>query len=111
VDAAITESVFSMLEACVPEWVEGGVDREPSGSTISGVVPSATFRTADARWCVVGGNGDSVYTRLMEAVGRPDMGAQSPAFKDNAARCARADEIYEVSERTRERIAPAPPCF
>jgi crotonobetainyl-CoA:carnitine CoA-transferase CaiB-like acyl-CoA transferase len=100
-----------MLEACVPEWVEGGVDREPSGSTISGVVPSATFRTADARWCVVGGNGDSVYTRLMEAVGRPDMGAQSPAFKDNAARCARADEIYEVSERTRERIAPAPPCF
>ena len=96
VDAAITESVFSMLEACVPEWVEAGTDREPSGSTISGVVPSATFRTADARWCVVGGNGDSVYTRLMGVVGRPDMGAANPAFADNAARCSRADEIYGV---------------
>ena len=96
IDAAITESVFSMLEAAVPEWTEAGQDREPSGSTISGVVPSATFRTADDRWCVVGGNGDSVYSRLMEVVGRPDMGSANPAFKDNAARCGRAEEIYGV---------------
>lgn len=44
----------------------------------SGVVPSGTFRTADSRYVVIGGNGDSVYSRLMAAVGRPDMAADNP---------------------------------
>ena len=36
VDAAISESVFNMLEGCVPEYTEQGYNRPPSGSTISG---------------------------------------------------------------------------
>lgn len=97
VDVALTESVFNMLEAIVPEFADAGIEREPSGSTISGVVPSATFATRDGRWCVVGGNGDSVYSRLMEKVGRPDMAAAAgPRFASNAARCEAADEIYGV---------------
>ena len=36
VDAAISESIFNMLEGCVPEFTEQGYDRPPSGSTISG---------------------------------------------------------------------------
>ncbi len=36
VDAAISESVFNMLEGCVPEFAMHGYDRPPSGSTISG---------------------------------------------------------------------------
>ena len=60
------------------------------------MVPSATLATADGRWVIVGGNGDSVYTRLMAAVGRPDMGAQNPLYQNNAARCAREAEIYKV---------------
>lgn len=88
------------------------VEREPSGSTISGVVPSATFSTKDERWCVVGGNGDSVYSRLMEAVGRPEMGAENPKFATNAKRCEVADEIYNVigewvSQRTLEEVVEA----
>ena len=90
------------------------VEREPSGSTISGVVPSATFATSDGRWCVVGGNGDSVYSRLMAAVGRPDMAAsaENPKFATNAARCEAADEIYGVigewvSKRTLDEVVAA----
>jgi crotonobetainyl-CoA:carnitine CoA-transferase CaiB-like acyl-CoA transferase len=37
VDAAISESVFNMLEGCVTEYAMHGYDRPPSGSTISGV--------------------------------------------------------------------------
>jgi hypothetical protein len=36
VDAAISESVFNMLEGCVPEYVKYGYNRPPSGSTITG---------------------------------------------------------------------------
>lgn len=54
VDAAISESVFNMMEACVSEYLHAGVERQPSGSTISGVVPSGTFKTK-ARGCVLCG--------------------------------------------------------
>ena len=33
----------------------------------AGVVPSATMQTQEGRWVIIGGNGDSVYTRLMAA--------------------------------------------
>ena len=33
----------------------------------AGVVPSATLQTKDGRWVIIGGNGDSVYSRLMAA--------------------------------------------
>jgi crotonobetainyl-CoA:carnitine CoA-transferase CaiB-like acyl-CoA transferase len=63
----------------------------------AGVVPSATMQTSEGRWVIIGGNGDSVYSRLMTAVGRPDMGADNPLYATNAARCEREAEIYEVS--------------
>jgi crotonobetainyl-CoA:carnitine CoA-transferase CaiB-like acyl-CoA transferase len=61
------------------------------------VVPSATLKTGDGRYVIIGGNGDSVYTRLMAAVGRPDMGAHNPLYANNAERCKREAEIYEVT--------------
>eukprot|EP00891_Asterochloris_glomerata_P004193 jgi/Astpho2/4193/e_gw1.00064.29.1_t len=96
VDASISESMFNMLEGCIPELVHHGHDRPPSGSTISGVVPSATLETLDGRWIIIGGNGDSIYSRLMAAVGRPDMGAQNPDYATNTQRCQREMEIYQV---------------
>ena len=60
------------------------------------MVPSATFLTQDGRSVVIGGNGDSIYTRLMAAVGRPDMGSQNPTYATNTLRCQHQDEIYQV---------------
>eukprot|EP00879_Flechtneria_rotunda_P022623 GHRR01023890.1.p1 GENE.GHRR01023890.1~~GHRR01023890.1.p1 ORF type:complete len:232 (+),score=52.74 GHRR01023890.1:97-792(+) len=97
VDVAITESIFNMLESCVAEVAHAGYNRQPSGSTISGVVPSGTFATSDGHHVVVGGNGDSVYSRLMEAIGRPDMAANSPCGKyaTNTHRVEREQEIMD----------------
>lgn len=64
----------------------------------AGVVPSATFETSDGRWAIIGGNGDSVYTRLMTAVGHPEMGMQNARYATNPARCQHEDEIYKVIE-------------
>ena len=35
--------------------------------------PSNTYRCADQKYIVIGGNGNSIFKRLMEAVGKPDM--------------------------------------
>ena len=63
---------------------------------MAGVVPSATMQSKDGKYVIIGGNGDSVYSRLMAAVGRPDMASNNPLYATNTHRCQRADEIYKV---------------
>lgn len=46
-DASISESLFNMLEGCVPEYAASGTSRPPSGSTLTGVVPSGTWKCKD----------------------------------------------------------------
>jgi crotonobetainyl-CoA:carnitine CoA-transferase CaiB-like acyl-CoA transferase len=92
VDVAIYESVFNMLESVVPEYDGAGVVREPSGSTITGIVPTNTYRCADGKYVIIGGNGDSIYQRLMRAIGRPEM-AEDPRYATNAKRVENEKEI------------------
>jgi crotonobetainyl-CoA:carnitine CoA-transferase CaiB-like acyl-CoA transferase len=92
VDVAIYESVFNLLESVVPEYDGAGVVREPSGSTLTGIVPTNTYLCADGKYVIIGGNGDSIYQRLMRAIGRPEM-AEDPRFATNAKRVENEKEI------------------
>jgi crotonobetainyl-CoA:carnitine CoA-transferase CaiB-like acyl-CoA transferase len=85
VDVAIYEAVFNMLEAVVPEYDGAGAVRQPSGSTLTGIVPTNTYVCRDGKYVIIGGNGDSIFRRLMHTAGRPDMAAD-PRFADNAGR-------------------------
>ena len=102
VDAAITESMFNMLEGVLPEYIASGKTkvRSMSGSSISQVVPSGVWRSKDDHYVVIGANGNSVYDRLVTAIGRPDMKADSaPRFASDATRVEAEDEINDVIER------------
>ena len=92
VDVAIYEAVFNMLEAIVPEYDGAGVVRQPSGSTLTGIVPTNTYVCRDGKYVIIGGNGDSIFRRLMHAAGRPDM-AEDPRLADNAGRVVNEAEI------------------
>jgi len=85
VDVSIVESVFNMMEGVYPEYSGAGVQREPSGSTITGIVPTNTYRCADGRFIVIGGNGDSIFKRLMHLAGRDDL-ANDERLADNPGR-------------------------
>lgn len=95
VDVAITEAVYNMLEAVVPEYDRCGVVREPSGSTITGVVPTNTYPCRDGKHVIIGGNGDSIYRRLMETAGRPEM-ADDPRLATNDGRVEHQQEVDEA---------------
>lgn len=95
VDVALYESVFNLMEGIVPEYDGAGVVREPSGTTLTGIVPTNTYRCDDGKYVVIGGNGDSIYKRLMVVAGRSDM-AENPAMADNAGRVEHEDEIDEA---------------
>ena len=105
VDTAIYESVFNMMEAVVPEYSGCGAIREPSGSTITGIVPTNTYLTADDKHVIIGGNGDSIFKRLMVAIGRPEM-AEDKRFADNMGRVEHEKEIDAAIEKwTREQTS------
>ncbi len=95
VDVALYEAVFNMMESTLPEFDRYGLVRERTGTNLTGIVPSNTYPTSDGRHIVIGGNGDSIFRRLMRAVGRTDL-ADDPALADNAGRAARAREIDDA---------------
>jgi crotonobetainyl-CoA:carnitine CoA-transferase CaiB-like acyl-CoA transferase len=92
IDVAIYESMFNLMEAVVPEYDGAGVIREPSGTTVTGIVPTNTYRCKDGKFVVIGGNGDSIYKRLMIAAGRKDM-AEHPELQSNPGRVEHEEEI------------------
>ena len=95
VDIAIYESVYNVLEAMVPEYDGAGIVREPSGSTLTGIVPTNTYPCADSRYVIIGGNADSIFKRLMRAAGRDDF-ADDPRLADNAGRVAHQREVDDA---------------
>ena len=92
VDVALYESMFNLMEGIVPEYDGGGAVREPAGSTLTGIVPTNTYLCADGKHVVIGGNGDSIYVRLMKAIGRGDL-AVDPALEKNPGRVIQQQSI------------------
>lgn len=91
IDVALYEAVFNCMESLLPEYSAFGVVREPAGSALPGIAPSNAYRCRDG-YVLVAGNGDSIFRRLMHAIGRDDLGSD-PALADNAGRVARVAEI------------------
>ena len=95
VDVALYEAIFNMLEGIVPEYDGAGVVREPSGTTITGIVPTNTYLCSDGKHVVIGGNGDSIFKRLMKEAGREDM-ADDPELEHNPGRVIHQERIDQA---------------
>ncbi len=95
VDVALYEAMFNLMEAVVPEYDGAGVVREPSGSTVTGIAPTNTYQCSDGKYVVIGGNGDSIFQRLMIGIGHPDL-AEDPRLANNAGRVEHEDEIDQI---------------
>lgn len=95
IDTALYEAVFNLLEGVVPEYDGGGVIREPSGSTLTGIVPTNTYRCKDGKFIIIGANGDSIFKRLAHAMDRPDL-AEDPRLADNAGRVEHEKELDDT---------------
>ena len=91
IDVALFEAVFNCMESLLPEYSAFGAVREAAGSALPGIAPSNAYRCSDG-YALVAGNGDSIFKRLMAAIGRADLAAD-PALADNAGRVTRVAEI------------------
>jgi formyl-CoA transferase len=96
IDVALHEAVFNVMESLVPEYSAFGAVREAGGSALPGIAPSNAYRCSDG-YVLVAGNGDSIFKRLMAAIGRPDLG-EAPDLAGNAGRVARVAELDAAIE-------------
>ncbi|MGZ5088011.1 MAG: CaiB/BaiF CoA transferase family protein [Usitatibacter sp.] len=95
VDVALYEAVFAMMESMLPEFGLGGFVRERTGASLPGIVPSNTYPCRDAKYVVIGANADSIFKRMMRAIGRGDL-ADDPSLATNDGRVARTEELDQA---------------
>ena len=92
IDVALYEAVFNCMESLLPEFSAFGAVRGPAGSALPGIAPSNAYLCKDGKCALIAGNGDSIFKRLMMAIGRDDL-AVDPTLIDNAGRVKRVEEI------------------
>jgi formyl-CoA transferase len=95
IDAALYESVLAVMENLVTEYDITGYVRERSGSVLPGIAPSNAYPCAGGELILIGGNGDTVYARLTEAMGRPDLKSE-PKFVSHASRGENQAELDAI---------------
>ncbi len=95
IDVALYEAVFNCMESLLPEYSAFGEVRQAGGSALPGIAPSNAYLCADGGYVLVAGNGDSIFKRLMDMIGRNDL-ANDPALESNDGRVARVAELDQA---------------
>ncbi len=106
VDSAIYEAVLNMMESLVTEYDQAGYIRERTGAILPNVAPSNVYPTKDGTFILIAANQDTVFRRLAEAMGRPEL-AESERYSTHTARGAHQAELDElIADWTRTVTAP-----
>lgn len=92
VDTAIYETVLAFMESLLPEWEIAGRRRERTGSILPKIAPSNAYPTADGAEILIGANRDTVFARLCELMGEPEL-AHDERYATHIARGERQQEL------------------
>lgn len=93
-DVALNEAMLSVTESLIPDHSAFGIRRERTGGRMEGIAPSNAYLCLDGS-IVVAGNGDGIFKRYMEVIGRPDLGVD-PGLQTNTERWERRDELDDA---------------
>jgi len=95
VDSAIYEAVLNMMESLVTEFDVAGYVRERTGAILPNVSPSNVFDTADNKLLLIAANQDTVFNRLADVMGKPEL-AKDDRYSTHAARGENMTELDKL---------------
>lgn len=95
VDSAIFEAVLSHMESMIPEYEIGGYVRERTGPILPNVAPSNVYPTADDQMVLIAANQDTVFQRLTQAMGSPEL-AEDPRYATHSARGTSQQDLDDL---------------
>ncbi|MDQ0823848.1 formyl-CoA transferase [Arthrobacter sp. B2I5] len=108
-DVALNEAMLSVTESLIPDHTAFGINRQRTGGRMEGIAPSNAYLCLDGS-IVVAGNGDAIFKRYMDVIGRPDLGSDA-GLQTNADRWERRDELdaaigqWAKNQTTKEALA------
>ena len=91
IDSAIYEAVLNMMESLVTEYDKANFIRERTGAILPNVAPSNVYKTRDGM-VLIAANQDTVFSRLAEAMGQPEL-SSDPRYSSHGARGAHQAEL------------------
>ncbi|GAB2642286.1 CaiB/BaiF CoA transferase family protein [Nocardia goodfellowii] len=92
IDVALNESILSVMESLVPDYLAYGIKRERVGGRMEGIAPSNAYPCSDGVSIIIGGNGDAIFQRYMRVIDRPDLAAD-PGLQDNWGRWTNRERL------------------
>ena len=95
IDVALNESVLSMMESLVPDYLAYGAERHRTGGRMEGIAPSNAYECADDASVVIAGNGNAIFRRYMTVIGREELGVRAD-LQTNAGRWVARDELDDA---------------
>jgi len=95
VDAGIVDACFAMSESSTLEYEKTGFIREPTGPRLPRIAPSNVYRSRDGKWVVIAANHDTLWRRLAEVMGQPELG-EDERFATHHARGEHEDLLDEI---------------
>jgi formyl-CoA transferase len=98
VDSAIYEAVLNMMESLITEYDKAGYIRERTGAILPNVAPSNVYPTRDGQMVLIAANQDTVFGRLAEAMGQPEL-AKNARYVSHTARGANQVELDALVAR------------
>ena len=95
VDSAIYEAVLNMMESLITEYDQAVYIRERHGAILPNVAPSNVYPTKDDSIILIAANQDTVFGRLAEAMGQPEL-TKDKRYAPHAARGVHQEELDEL---------------
>lgn len=95
VDVALADSLFSLLEAVLPEFGYFGAVRQRTGNIAHNSAPTNAYRCADGTDVCIAANTTRLSQELFGAIGRDDL-ATDPHLATDQGRVQRAGELDEA---------------
>ena len=95
IDSAIYEAVLAMMESLITEFDQAAYIRERTGPILPNVAPSNVYPTRDGGMLLIAANQDTVFKRLAQCMGAPEL-ATDERYATHAARGRHQAELDEL---------------
>jgi crotonobetainyl-CoA:carnitine CoA-transferase CaiB-like acyl-CoA transferase len=95
IDLSLCEPLLRLVEPSLLDFDQFGIVRGRIGNRSDHVAPRNSYQCGDGKWLSISASAQSIFERLMDAIGRPEL-RTDPRFAVNAARVRNVDELDQI---------------
>lgn len=111
IDVSLLEPLLRLMEPALMDYDQLGLSLDRVGNRSQHVAPRNTYQCGDGAWVALSASAQSIFERLMDAIGRPEL-KQDPRFALGAARVENVEELDRIiaawmGQRTRPEVLTA----